>query len=262
MNSIDHIVDTDRYPVSAPQSPAYDALITHCKEKLARNGLCLLAGFIRDDALQQMQSEANALAPHAHHTEHWRATPNGAPDDPHSKLATSTRAAMGSIGYDRLQKDSPLRSLYQSTHLTQFLNTLFDGEPLYPTDDPLVSCMLTVLNTGDELGWHYDPNDLVVSLALQQADNGGEFEFAPRIRAPADDAANNETAVLAGHYPATISESLSAGTLSFFNGHRSLHRVAPVGTGTPRVIALFNYSEQPHYRFSSTIQQQFFGRSA
>lgn len=260
--AINAIVDTARYPIHRCDTAEYAGLIEHCKANLQHNGLCLLPGFIRTAVQRQIQNEARELSPGAHHTEHWRATPNGVDDADDSRLCSSTRAALGSIGCDRLAPDSPLRTLYHSDEFTAFLNAVFDGEPLYPTADPLVSCMLTVLQCGDELGWHYDPNDMVVSLSIQAADSGGEFEFAPRIRAPAADAQRNEKAVLNGRYRNTISKALGAGTLSFFNGHRSLHRVAPVGDGKPRIIALFNYSQTPGYQFSSDIQQKFFGRSA
>ena len=45
----------------------------------------------------------------------------------------------------------------------------------------MVGCMLTVLGAGDELGWHFDANDGVVSLMLQEAGAGGAFEFAPFV---------------------------------------------------------------------------------
>jgi len=260
-NPVAAIVDTTRYPIHSPNTCAYEQLIEQCKANLRHNGLCLLHGFISDEMLQQIQSEARELSGRAHHTEHWRATPNGDGEANDSYLATRTRAAAGCIGYDRLAQDSPLRILYQSDEFTGFLNAVFDGNPLYPTADPLVSCMLSVMQTGDELGWHYDPNDMVVSLSIQAADGGGEFEFAPHIRAPATNAQRNEQAILDGRYRDTISKTLSAGTLSFFNGHQSLHRVAPVGAGQPRIIALFNYSETPGFRFSTDIQMKFFGRN-
>ena len=35
--------------------------------------------------------------------------------------------------------------------------------------------------------WHYDGSDFVVTLKLQNADEGGEFEYAPFIRGPCDE---------------------------------------------------------------------------
>jgi hypothetical protein len=89
---------------------------------------------------------------------------------------------------------------------------------------------------------------------------GGEFEFAPRIRAPHPDAAVNEQAVLEERYPPLVQVSLKPGTLSLFNGHRSLHRVTPVRGARQRIVALFNYSTEPNYYFKDEIKQRFFGR--
>ncbi len=46
---------------------------------------------------------------------------------------------------------------------------------------------LAVMGDGDELQWHFDQTDFVVSLALQDADEGGDFEVAPRIRSGDDE---------------------------------------------------------------------------
>ena len=35
---------------------------------------------------------------------------------------------------------------------------------------------LAVMIEGDELGWHFDQTDFVVSLAIQSSDDGGDFE--------------------------------------------------------------------------------------
>jgi len=262
INTLSRVVNTHNYPINNTQSTNYAALISQCRSKLGDTGLCLLPQFITPDALSVIINESQQLAPAAHHTEHWRSSPNGVIEADISQLAHSTRASIGSVAFDQLSEESPLRTLYQSTEFTAFLNDLFDGPTLYLTADPLVSCMLTILQPGDELGWHYDPNDIVVSLAVQQADNGGEFEFVPNIRAPAPNAQHNEATTLSGTHPGIISKSLAPGTLSLFNGHRSLHRVAPVGEGQPRIIALFNFSETPDYYFSRRIQNKFFGRHA
>jgi hypothetical protein len=162
---------------------------------------------------------------------------------------------MSCIGLDQLGDNAPLRQLYLCNELTAFINALTDGPQLYITSDPVVSYMLTVLRENDKLGWHYDPNNLVVSLGIQQPEIGGEFEFTPDVRSPAANAASeNEKAVLADRFPRVIRKSLQPGTLSLFNGHRSIHRVTPAKGKRPRVIGLFNYSEVPFYKFDSEIQ--------
>jgi len=211
-----------------------------------------------------MQAEAKRLIPAAHYTEHWRATPNGSPDESadESTLAEETRASMHCVAYQQLTSESLLRKLYEWSGLTDFINAIYDSVPLYPTADPVVSCMLTALMNEDELGWHYDPNDGVVSLMIQQAASGGKFEFAHNIRKPRPGACDAELAVLNSNYPRTRSIQLEPGTLSLFNGHRTLHRVAPVRGDTPRVIALFNYCETKDYQFSESVRQRFSGTNS
>ena len=103
---------------------------------------------------------------------------------------------------------------------------------------------------GDTDGWHYDPNDGVVTLLLQAADTGGEFEYAPNIR-------NDEDQNYAGvkrlfQDPDAEGKRLSqsAGTFTFFNGKHSMHRVKPVGKTTkPRLVAIFSYDQRPDQVF-------------
>ncbi len=262
MADLSDIIDMERYPVDDLSSDKGRTVVSACRGQMAATGLCLLPGFVRDEAVMEMQKSAASLMPKAHYTEHWRATPNGDETCPDSLLTQETRASMRSIAFDYLADDAPLRRLYLWDGFTAFINAVFDGPRLYITDDPLVSCMMTVLEEGDELGWHYDPNDIVISLSVQAPVDGGEFEFAPRVRFPAANAFDNEKAILAGVFPGVISKRLPAGTLSLFNGHKSLHRVAPVVGERQRVIALFNYSEVPNYMFSAGIQSRFFGRVA
>lgn len=263
MLTIPDIINLDRYPIIDLATTAAQSTLSVCHEQIAQNGLCLLPDFIRPDALNIILDEARSLTPAAHRTEHWRTTANGADNNQTGTLARATRACMGSIAYDDISAESPLRTLYEWDGFTAFINAVLNrnNRIFYRTNDTLVNCMLTVLTQGDELGWHYDPNDGVVSLLLQAPDQGGEFEFAPDIRAPAPNAAKYELEVLDNEYEALISHAIQPGTLSLFNGHRSLHRVAPVTGQRERVIALFNYAEQPGYCFSADIHQRFFGRT-
>ena len=59
---------------------------------------------------------------------------------------------------------------------------ILDRGPLYRYADPFGALNLAVMGEGDELQWHFDQTDFVVSLAIQSADRGGDFEVAPRIR--------------------------------------------------------------------------------
>ena len=259
---LSEIVDLERYPIAELDSPEAAALIGDCRTRMAMDGLCLLPGFVRPEALGQMVAEANRLLPRAYRCEHWRATAHGAGGADSGTIPRATRASMGSIAYDLIAERSPLRRLYEWDGLTDFVAAVLGRAPFYRCADPVVSCSLAVCRETDELGWHYDPNDGVVSLMLQAAEVGGAFEFAPGVRFSAPDASEAELAVLDGRYPEVISRDIEPGTLSMFNGHEALHRVAPVAGARERIIALFNYMAEPDYVFSPEIQQKFFGRVA
>ena len=82
---------------------------------------------------------------------------------------------------------------------------------------------------GDELHWHFDQTDFVVSIALQSSESGGDFECVPLIRSADDE---NYDAVARGargrrrrarrHVP------MKPGTLMLFEGRHSMHRVSPI----------------------------------
>ena len=40
------------------------------------------------------------------------------------------------------------------------------------------------MGQGDELQWHFDQTDFVVSLAIRDAEVGGDFEVVPASAAP------------------------------------------------------------------------------
>ena len=84
-------------------------------------------------------------------------------------------ASMKTFAYDLLTPNSKLRLLYESDIFTEFLKKILRVDNFFKCADPLVSCLVTSLKDNDELGWHYDPNDGVVTLLLQKPDKGGEF---------------------------------------------------------------------------------------
>lgn len=256
------LIDFERYPIGDLAAPAGRAVVENCRRQLRESGLCLLPGFVRAEAVATMVEAARSLLPEAHHTEHWRATPHGDGGPEAGTLPRPTRAAMSSIAYDRIGPGSGLRTLYEWRGFTAFIRAALDNAGLHPCADPLVSCVVAVCREGDELGWHYDPNDGVVSLLLQEAGQGGGFEFVPGIRDTGARATARELAVLEGRDTGVLRPELEPGTLSLFNGHRALHRVAPVGPGRERMIALFSYAGQPGYVFAPGIRERFFGRRA
>jgi hypothetical protein len=126
----------------------------------------------------------------------------------------------------------PLRRLYEWDPFMRFIEAVLERGVLYRYADPLGALNLAVMGDGDELQWHFDMTDFVVSLALQDADEGGDFEVAPRIRSAADERYDAVGRVLRGELDDVIRLPMTPGTLLIFEGrhwsprepHRRRHR--------------------------------------
>ncbi len=256
-------MNLSQYPIDTPENPETQRLIQECRSALSANGMCILPNFVSATTLDRMQQEAKSLSPDAHHNEHWRTSPRGGGDSPVGESTKATRASIWAIAFDQMSSDSPSRQLYQSDDLLNFVSAITDEPELYRCIDPLVSCHFSVFRDGDELGWHYDPKtNLVLTLQLQDADDGGHFEFANGVRSKEFDNAEIELAIIEGRYDKILSPDLRPGTLTIINGYSSFHRVTPVLGNRERIVTLLNYSKTPGYCFSDNIQQRFFGRVA
>ena len=136
-------------------------------------------------------------------------------------------------------------ALYRWDPLTDFVREALGGETLYRSACPHLSLVLGVEGEGDQFGWHFDTNDGVVSLLLQEPDGGGHFEYAPYIRAEDDENYAKVARLFAGEPGIARRPLMSAGTFVLFKGRRSCHWVTPVETtDKPRLIALFSYEER------------------
>lgn len=128
--------------------------------------------------------------------------------------------------------------------------------PHYPPDniDPLpenhsfrvlrrtTAVAVTIIADGEEHGRHFDGNDWVVSLLLQQPASGGEFEFVPMIRSAEDENYGDVERLLQGEVEdRVVRVAQSAGMFSLFKGRHSIHRVKPVRGSRERLIALLSY---------------------
>ena len=55
------LIDLDRYPIDRSDDPRRRALVARCRRDLAEHALCSMPGFVRPEAVAQMEAE---LAPH------------------------------------------------------------------------------------------------------------------------------------------------------------------------------------------------------
>jgi hypothetical protein len=216
------------------QESSRDELVKQSFEQLHTNGVVTLPGFISADAIEETAKEASKLAPLAHHCNN---THNAylAPDDPSLPVDHIRRRELntdvGSVAYDLLPQTGSLLSLYHCDSLLNLLSQIVNGkggEQLYRLADPLGACTINVFHEGWEHGWHFDEAEYTITLMLQTAEEGGDFEFTPPIREPGSNEAYEIVQdIVDGHDSSGLVQRLrfEPGTLSIFKGNSSLHRV-------------------------------------
>ena len=252
ITDIADIVDFERYPISDPEAPAAAALVRRGRERLAADGVFVLPGFVSPAGLLAMQDEADRLCPEAfRRVDHRNGFPSG--------MGEVTRLSLGCVGYDQMPTGSTMKRLFLWDGLTRFVSEVLERRPYYRSADPIASCMVTELSPGDELGWHFDPNDGIVTLMLRSAGTGGAFEYAPNVRHREDLPAIVNDA-LAGECEQLQELDVQPGTLTLFNGYQSMHRVAPVSALPSRHMLIFSYDSAPKQQFDEAVRLRFFGR--
>lgn len=255
-------VDLQRYPIHDLESPAGRALVLRARAELAALGACDLPGFFRPAAvagtLAHVDRDATFRMEDTHDIEFTGVDPaTRAEDDP---LRTQVRSAKGCVAYDEIPADSPLRAVYESDELTRFVAAAVEAEPLYRQADEVGALNVMIYEPGDELGWHFDRADFVVTLMLQPPTAGGAFEYVPMLRSEDDRNDEGVRALLDGDRTGIRSMSGEAGTLALFRGHLSPHRVTPVEGDVPRINATLAFADRPDARLDASALALFYGR--
>jgi len=262
--SVDALVDLDRYPVLDPTGPGSTAVVADARSQLRSTGAVELPGFVTPDGVAALVADAEALAPRAHHsagdgTAYLEFPDFSLPED-HPRL-TWGHYAVGAVPYDLMPTTSLLRRLYEWEPLRALVEAILDRGPVYRYADPFGALNLAVMGEGDELQWHFDQTDFVVSLAIQTADHGGDFEVHPRIRSADDERYDEVARALAGARDGVVTLPMVPGTLLVFEGRHSLHRVSPVGGGRPRHVGLLAYDTSPGTMGSELLRENRYGRT-
>ena len=257
------IVDLERYPLGDPTANA--SLAEALGTQLRREGVAVLPGFVRDEAVGRIVAEADRLSPDGHHSVVTNTVYLSAPDgsyEPGHPRRRPVVSALRAIAADRIPAPSPLWALYQWPVLRSFIAAVLGLDEIHPYADPLGKLNLAVMGPGDELGWHFDQTDFVTSIALRGAGAGGDFEVAADLRTSDDERLDDVAAVLDGERSTVRRWPFDPGTLMIFAGRRSLHRVTPIKAAPTRVVALLAYDAAPGTDSSDRLKLVRYGRTA
>lgn len=262
--TVDECVDLDRYPVLDPDGTALAAVVDGARAQLRDTGAVELTGFLTPSGIAALVADADGLAGRAHHsagegTAYLEFPDFSLPRD-HPRLRFAPYG-VSAVGYDVIPRTSALRRLYEWDCLLGLIVAILDRGPIYRYGDPFGALNLSVMGDGDELQWHFDQTDFVVSLAIQSAERGGDFEVAPRIRTSSDERYPEVAKVMAGAGAGVVTLAMRPGTLLIFEGRHSLHRVSPVRGSRLRHVGLLAYDTKPGTMGSDLLRMDRYGRT-
>ena len=258
-----NLVDLNRYPIVDIHSGAGKAFAEKSRQEYVNTGLCMLPGFIKPDSLSQIASEAESMRSDAyfckssHNAYLDDTTPSDAEDD---ATAIQEQTFVGSVPYDKIDRNSQLSQLYQWDPLKDFIGHVLGKQPFYRFADPFGACSINVFVDGGEHGWHFDESEFTVTLMLQKPTQGGAFEYVPLIRG-LDNEKQLVADILKGDRSDVVELPFTAGTLLIFGGRQTLHRVTRVSGNKARLVPVLCYSEAPDVVNSESVRKLFWGRT-
>ena len=260
MADLSTLVDTDRHRLTDEDWLAVK------RNELDTQGAAQMRGFLRPDALADLQTEsATGLSqayfkPQSHNIyldQGDEAYTNG---HVRNRCVTSSK---GCITDDQIAASSVLKQIYHHADFISALCLILGEDSLYPYADSLSSVNIHYARRGEELNWHFDNSSFAVTLMIQPAIAGGDFEYVQDVRNfdKGEMGFIQAEAVLDGQHQAHRLR-LNAGDLLLFRGQNSLHRVTPVSDDSIRQLAVLAYNSQPGISLSETAQMTFYGRKS
>lgn len=256
------VIDLGRYPIDQP-GEARDAIIAEARAAIDSVGCAVLKGFVRAERLPDLVAECDRKA-HFGHRNFNRTNPYFTTDREDLPLSHPLRRfydrSNAFVPADHFGEDSILRALYEWPAFAPFIQETL-GEPrFYRYADPLADVIVNLAEEGGGFPWHFDTNNYTVTLAIQNAEHGGDFEYSPYLRTPTDENYAGVERVLDGDASLIRTLRLEPGDLQIFKGRYSLHRVTPLAGNRLRYVAIFSYVEEPGMVGSPERARQLYGR--
>jgi hypothetical protein len=258
------LLDLDRYPIDQPSSAQYLRLVLACQDQMATNGMFNLNGFVRHAAIVQAVKELQPLCARSsfthqrRHNVYFSQDGAGLPPD-HGALA-KMETIHHTLCDDQIQ-NTVVSKIYEFAALPSFIARVLRKPRLHLMSDPLARVNVMDYRPGETLNWHFDRSLFTVTLLIQAAERGGEFEYRSALRSDADPNYDGVAQVLRGEDPGVRLNPLEAGTINVFAGKNTLHRVSKIQGSRHRLVAVYSYYEQPGVTFSAAERVGFYGRA-
>ena len=243
-------VNLEDYPIAETADPRRAALVARCQRDLESEQYCVIPGFMTPGAVSAAIRQAGDLLDKAYRNRSRRncyLQRQGDPALPADHPANIFfEASYRMIANDLFPETSLLRGLYHWPPMRKLVADIVGAAALYPNEDPFQPVNVICYGEGDCSAWHFDStNAFTVTLMLQAAEAGGDFEIAPRTRSETDPSVEALREVLSGGRTRVVTVPREPGALVVFRGCNSVHRVTPVRGSTPRLMAVLVYETEP-----------------
>ena len=240
------LIDLQRYPIDR-QNGDYARLLRQVRSDLERDGCAVLKSFLTPAGIDALRHEADGVSRNGHRSFN-RTNPYFTQDDvglpEHDPRRAFFDRSNNFISADNFKPSGPLRTIHDFAAFDPFICACLQQQKFYRYADPLADVIINMAEEGEGFPWHFDTNNFTVTLAIQNADRGGAFEYAPNIRSDGENF-DDVRRVLDDQSDRVVKLDLQPGDLQLFKGRYSLHRVAPLRGATPRYVAIFSYVEEP-----------------
>ena len=259
MDNGKNIIDMTRHPIDDLNDYAI-----RCRGDLKTKSLLILNKFLTKEALLELKKEAKSLQDRAFYC-----------SQNHNVLLTKKNSLLkdnhpcniqvvsdkGCIPYDLVPSNSYLKTIYASEEFQQFIQCVLSTDKIYPYADNLSSINYNYYQKNQQLGWHFDNASFAITLMIQSSTSGGEFQYVVDARNVEKNTVNVPLieSVLKKKYPVEGLQ-IEEGTLVLFYGRNYLHRVTPVTSSIPRVLATLNYNLEKDIELTEDARLTFFGR--
>ena len=255
-------IDLERYPIHVA-GDARQRLIRETAQSISKDGCAVLKGFVRHSKVSALVAECDRVARFAHrnfgHTNVYFTKDAAELDESHPRRRFYPRSN-AFVPADNLGKSSLLRQIYEWSAFAPFIQEVLREKKFYRYADPLADVIVNLAEAGGGFPWHFDTNNYTVTLALQNAQSGGIFEYSPHLRSATDENYPGVTAVLNDDRSLIRSLALEPGDLQIFKGRYSLHRVTPLSGDRTRYVAIFSFTDSPDMVGSPERTRQLYGR--
>jgi hypothetical protein len=260
----DFVVNLKRYPIQDRANPDRAAIVQRLRSELDRQQYCVVPDFITPAALSTVLQEVEAIKASAYRNKSRRncylyrepdpALPAGHPQN------IFLEASYSMIGNHLLPESSLLKGLYNWPGMIGFVADIVGAKALYQNEDKYQPVNVNCFSEGDQSAWHFDSwNAFTLTLMLQAAESGGEFEIVPDIRSDEDPRFAEVGSVLRGESSRVVRVPREPRAMVIFRGCNSVHRVTPVVGPRQRIMSVFVYENEPGVQGDPKVNQTVYG---